>query len=334
MKIIIPLAGIGSRLKPHTNTVPKPLMEVAGIPIVEYVILESIKLNPSEIIFVVGYKKKSIKDYVSKFHPKLNCSYVEQTKRDGDGSAVRLALEKIKKEEDIFIIYGADTLIDFDIRKGIKNNKDADALIFTKKVDNPSNYGVVDIDSTREIYEVEEKPIIPKSNLAIIGAYYFKSLLHVKKQLNSFYEKGITEKGEYRTVQVINSYIKTKDKSIKSVCVEEWFDCGRPEVLLNANRYFLKKKSSNKQIIRGTSLILPPSYIAKSAKIENCIIGPYASIGSEVVIKNSIVKDSVVSYQSEIKNTILKESLIGKQVLIEGKKSKLNLGEKSHFAIL
>lgn len=330
MKVIIPVAGVGSRLKPHTHTIPKPLMEVAGKAMLDYVIDEASKVNPSEIIFIVGYKKDSIIAHIKNTYPKLKCKFVEQITRDGDGSAVRLGLQEIKDEEELFVIFG-DTLIDFDLKKAIKPN--VDSLVFGMEVNEPQNYGVMNINEDLEIYEVEEKPKVPKSNLAIIGAYYFKSILDVKQILDSCYLNKETAKGEYRIIQVIEKYVKSKDKKIIASKVKKWFDCGRVDVLLEANKYFLTKKSNGKTVTKEDCIIIAPSYVAKSAKITNSIIGPYASIGENVKIDNSIIKNTIVNHGSDIKSFLLKDSLIGKDVFLKGKSNKINLGEKSEVIL-
>lgn len=333
MKIVVPVAGLGSRLKPHTFTVPKPLMEVAGKAIIDYVINDCLKLNPDEMIFVVGYKKESIQNYITKKYPKLNCSFVYQEVRDGDGSAIRLALEKVKGDDELFIIFGADTMVDFNYSSILKNKKNVESLIVGMEVDNPENYGIMNVDKNLEIYQVEEKPKNPKSNLAIIGAYYFKSLKKVKEHLNYFYENKITVKNEYKIVQVIEKYIENKKLSIKAIKTKMWFDCGRPEVLLAANRYFLEKKSNNKIKIRGKSVIIPPSFVAKTAKIENSVIGPYASIGEGVSVKDSVIKNSTISHDAKVQNLILKDSIVGREAVLFGRPSRINVGEKSEITL-
>ena len=327
----MPIAGTGSRLKPHTFTTPKPLMDVAGMPILERVIKDSLKLNPDEIIFVVGYKRNSIKEYIKKFHPNLKCSFVEQKKRDGDGSAVRIALEKIEEEDDLYIIFAADTLIDFDMKKALKKIGNSDGLVFGMEVEKPQNYGIMNLRSNDEIYEVEEKPDKPKSNLAIIGAYYFKSLQTVKKMLNDFYKNGETVKNEYKIVQVIDKYIKTKNLSIKASKVNKWFDCGRVEVLLDANKYFLEKHSNGKIAYQNNCIIIPPSYVSKDAQIQNSIIGPYVSIGAGAVVIDSIIKNSIINFEAKIDHMNIRNSLIGKHSSISSKAQKINIGDKSEI---
>lgn len=330
MKIVIPVAGLGSRLKPHTHTMPKPLMEVAGKPILEYIIENSLKLNPSEIIFVVGYMKESIKGYIDKFHLDLNCRFVEQKVRDGDGSAVRIALENLEEDEELLVIFG-DTLIDFDLKEILRSKNVPDSIIFGMSVEDPEHYGIMNVKDNREIYEVEEKPKKPKSDIAIIGTYYFKSALMVKNILDEFHKKMETIKGEFKIVQVIKRYIEMVDRSIKVSIVKKWFDCGRVEVLLNANHYFLEKSSKGNVMVKGNSVIIPPSYVSKNAKIDNCVIGPYASIGDDCEIKDSVVKNSIVGYRSKIENLVMKNSLIGKDVVLHGKPTRINIGEKSEM---
>lgn len=332
MKVIIPVAGLGSRLKPHTFTTPKPLMEVGGKPIIEYVIEDVKKLNPSEIVLIVGYKKELIEEYFRINHSDLNVKFVEQKVRDGDGSAVRIGLEEIEEDEELYIIFGADTLIDFDIRAEIAKNRDSDAVIFTQKVKEPSNYGIVNIEDNYEIYEMEEKPANPKSDLAVIGAYYFKSTQRVKSYLEDFHKRNETIKGEYKMAQVIQRLVEEKDISIKASVVKKWFDCGRVEVLLDANNYILEKLSKSKTSkLKGTSIIIPPSYVHSSVKLENCVIGPYVSIGKNCSLKDVAVKRSIINPNSILKNIVLSDSLIGKEVILKDKAKKLNIGDRSEI---
>lgn len=333
MKVVIPVAGLGSRLKPHTFTVPKPLMNVAGKPIIDYIVEDVKKLNPDEIVFVVGYKRESVKNYLQSKYSDLNISFVQQEVRDGDGSAIRLALEKYDDDDDLFIVFG-DTMVDFDYTTILKNKKDVDALVLGMKVPNPTHYGIMNIrTNSKDIYEVEEKPKNPKSDLAIIGAYYFKSLLLVRNILEEFYINEETEKGEYKIVQVIRRFIAMKNTSIKSENVKGWFDCGRPEVLLEANKYYLERKAKKGMVKKGSSIIISPSYVSSTAVIENSVIGPYASIADGAVVKNSVVKNSILSDNASVDNVVLDKSLIGKDAVLHGRTSKINVGEKSEVTL-
>ncbi len=335
MKVVIPVAGFGSRLKPHTFTTPKPLMEVAGRVILDYVIEDIKDLNPSEIILVVGYKKEQVIAHVKENHKGLNFKFVEQKILDGDGSAIRLGLNEIidnesSSDEPLYVIFGADTLVDFNLKKSILENKKADSIIFTREVLEPEHYGVVNINSKNRINSVDEKPENPKSNLAIIGAYYFKSYMEVKSMLNYFYEKKITIKDEYKLISVIEKMILDKSKLVISSKVDAWYDCGRTEVMLEANKYFLglTSKSLN-PIKRGSSIIIPPVFISKSAKILGSVIGPNVSIGDNCIVVDSIIKNSIINNEVKVESIMMSNSMIGREAEVKGKSNKLNVGSKS-----
>lgn len=333
MKLVIPVAGVGSRLKPHTHTTPKPLMEVAGKPMIDYVIEEALKIEPEEIIFVVGYKKEAIMEHVQNTYPKTPVRFVEQTQRDGDGSAVRLALEEETQDSELVVLFG-DTLIDFNLKAAINKVRRKDALVFVMEVNQPQHYGVVETDSQNNILTIEEKPENPKSNLAIIGAYYFPSLQKVKQMLNSLYENSISIDGEYKIAQVLTTILQETKLTLKTSSVKKWFDCGRPEILLESNKYFLKKYSKQSTIIKkGDSIIIPPCYISKDATITKSIIGPNVSVSSNAIITSSHITNSIINQHSQIFHMLLEDSIIGKEVIANSKPTQLNIGEKSIFSL-
>lgn len=270
-------------------------------------------------------------DFVTKKFPNLNITFKEQKILDGDGGAVYLALQDCLKDEELYVIFGADTLIDFDLKKEIKKLKTTDAGVFVTKVEQPQHYGVVLVNDNMIVSNLEEKPLKPKSDLAVIGAYYFKSLICVKTILGELYEKKDNLKGEYKIAQVLDKIIKNKQQNVKAVEVNKWFDCGRVDVLLSANRYFLEKKSKSTILKKGNSIIIPPCFIDKSSKLDGCVIGPYVSVGKGVEIKNSIIKNSIINESSYVESAFLDGSLIGKETEFVGKANKLNLGEKSHI---
>ncbi|MDA3856143.1 MAG: sugar phosphate nucleotidyltransferase [Candidatus Woesearchaeota archaeon] len=328
MKVVIPVAGVGSRLKPHTFSTPKPLMDVAGKAILSYIVDEILKLNPTEVIFVVGHLKSSIENYISKNYPDMNSVFVNQTIADGDGSAIRLALNHTSEDDDVLVVFG-DTLIDFDIKNAIELNQKSDCLVFVMKVENPEHYGVVNLDLKGTIINTEEKPENPKSDLAIIGAYYFKSSFVLRDYLNYFYDKKITVKGEFKLIQAIQEYIAKGTFEVYASKVKKWFDCGRVSVLLEANNYFLEKSSKGKIVMRDTSIIIPPCFVHKSAQLENCVIGPHVSIGENCHLKDVAVKRSIINQGASIKNIVLSDSLIGKDASLRDKARRMNIGEKS-----
>lgn len=329
MKVVIPVAGLGSRLKPHTFTTSKALIPVAGKAVLDYVLSDVEKLNPDEIILIVGHHKELIIEFVKKNFSNLNIVFKEQKILDGDGGAIKVALEDYTQDDDLYIIFGADTLIDFDIKKEISNLKNVDAGIFATQVEEPQHYGVINTKENNIVYQLEEKPKNPKSNLAIIGAYYFKSLIRVKGILDHLYLNKIDLNGEYKIAQVLDILVNDEKSKVKAVPVKKWFDCGRVEVILDANKYFLEKNSKNKVVSKGNCVIIPPCYIAKTAKLKACVIGPYVSVGENSVIENSIITNSIISNQAYLDSAFLENSLIGKEVEFTGKPNKVNLGDKS-----
>ncbi len=328
MKIIIPAAGKGTRLKPHTLSTPKPLLEVAGKPILQYILEETQKLKPEETYIIIKHKKKEVEKFLEeKKYEKVKL--VLQENKKGDAIAIKNALEKIKEDTEVLIFFG-DTLIDFDIKKVLKTKNNVDSLVFVKKVEEPQHYGVIEVEY-KYVIGIEEKPENPKSNLALIGAYYFKSSKYLHKKIEEIIEKKMTFKDEYKLATVLELMIK-ENKKIKPLIVKEWYDCGRPKVLLEANKYFLRKKSKTKKaVIQNTAIIMPPVTIGKNTKIKNSIIGKNVSISKNVIIENSIIENSIILEGVKIKNVVLKDSIIGKNSMIESTIKKMNVGESSEL---
>lgn len=330
MKVVLPVAGLGSRLKPHTFTTPKPLLEVGGKVILAHIIDKVLELNPSELIFITGHHKEKIESFVRENYGHITLRFVEQTSLDGSGSAVYCGIEKYREDEDVLVFFG-DILIDFDLKASLEKVS-SHGLIYTKEVESPEHYGIVVTNSLGEIIESQEKPEVPKSNQAIIGAYWFKSLLEVKSILAEKIEKNEKIRGEFNIMQVILEYIERKDRSVKSYGVDAWYDCGRVEVLLEANAYFLQKNSlESKEKLRGTSVIIPPCYVSKDAHVESCVIGPYVSVAEGVSLKNSVISNSIISKDSTIEHVVAKDSLVAPKVIFKYKEKSLNLGENSIF---
>ncbi len=349
MRVVIPVAGGGTRLQPHTFVTSKALIPVAGRPILDYVLEDVAKLKPNKVTLVVGHHKEKIIEHVQKNSHGFDCEFVEQVKRDGDGSAVRIGLEDMLSDaeflslseseqealnEELYIVFGADTLIDFDIKADLENvrKKGLDAAIFAMQVDSPTHYGVLNINQMNEVYEVEEKPKDPKSNLAIIGAYYFKSARDVKFWLDHFHKNGITDEpsGEYKLVQVIKKYVEDSGLSVQPVEVKKWFDCGREEVLHAANRYFLNKfYPGNGPILRGDSVLIPPYFIPSDVELHRCVIGPNVSIGAGSKLTDVNINNSIIGERCELKNKQYTESVIGKEVSLMGKPKKVSFTDKS-----
>jgi len=322
MKVIIPLAGKGTRLRPHTFSKPKPLLRVAGKAVLGHIIDKLKPLDVEEIIFITGDMQEKIEEYVSSNY-KYKARYIKQDELLGDGYAINLAKEYVK--DDVLIIF-VDTIFETDLSK-IKNIK-SDGVVWVKEVDDPRRFGVVVLKNDH-IEKIVEKPDEPISNLALIGLYYVKNSSLMFHCLDEMIKCNLRSKGEFRLADALGLMIKNGAK-LNALEVDKWLDCGKPETLLSTNRYLLKN-GFNKEIKTKNSVIISPVYIEDKVKIENSIIGPYASIASGCVIKNSIVKDSIVGENAIIENAALNKSLVGDCALIKDTFRRVNVGDNSEI---
>lgn len=309
MKIIIPAAGVGTRLRPHTYSEPKALLNVAGKPILGH-ILDNLKpLNPTEVIFVIGFLGHKIIDFVKKNY-KFKTTFVEQKQLWGLGHAIYLTRNFIS-QEPVLIILG-DTIIDSDL-KFVKKSKYN--LLGTCEVEDPRRFGIAEIQNGW-VKKLAEKPKKPKGNLALVGAYYIKDTNLFKQCLKEIVEKGHRNKGEYQLTDVLQKMIEKKAK-FKTFQVKGWYDCGKIETLLETNRDLLMKNNfpTSLKNFRG-SLILPPVFISPKAKVENSVVGPFATIADQARVKNSVVFDSIINENAQVQQTILNSQVIRKNAKI------------------
>jgi len=321
MKAIIPAAGIGTRLKPHTHTAPKALLHVAGKPILGHIIDELIAFNIRDIVIIVGFLGDMIVDYVTKNY-NIKASFVEQKELKGLGWAIHLAQEHII-DEPVLIILG-DTIFELNLSKVLSSDYDT---IGTKMVDDPRRFGIAETDG-EFITKLIEKPENPTSNLALVGIYFIKSTDLFSRCLEEMVAKNIMTRGEYQLTDALALMLKHKCK-IKTFNVEGWYDCGKKETLLATNRYLLTQIKTIDSL--PDVIVIPPVYIAPSAKIKNSVIGPYVSVAEEANIESSIIKDSIISSRAEVRHCLLESSLIGNSSSYIGAYHKLNLGDSSEI---
>lgn len=332
MKAIIPVAGKGERLKPHTYSIPKALLYVAGKPILGHILDELTNLGIKEVVFVIGYLGEKIKEYVDTNYS-FKSYYVHQEEPEGLGHAIYLTKSvwtdsKLGDEAEPALIILGDTIFKTDLESVLKGEY---SCIGIKPVADPRRFGTVEIDSeTGFILRLEEKSKEPKSNLAIVGIYYIKNVPLLYDCLEEIINKGIKTAGEYQLTDALNLMVQEKNEKMKTFLVEGWFDCGKRETLLETNKYLLEQlaeKNKTKQI--PGSIIIPPVFISESAKVENSIIGPYVSVANGSVISGSIITNSIINKNATIKNMLLTDSLIGDNAVVIGKFDRLNVGDSS-----
>lgn len=337
MKIIVPMAGRGSRLRPHTLTVPKPLIPVAGKPIVHRLV-EDIAgvLNEKidEIAFILGDPAFFGDDVIAELETLAKGlgakpTIYRQLDPKGTGHAIMCAKDSLSGPA---VIAYADTLIraDFDL------DKDADAVIWTKRVENPEAYGVVNLNEKNEIIELVEKPEEFVSDQAVIGIYYFKDVAQLKNELQFVLDNNIINGGEYQ----INDGIKrmmSSGKIFKTGTVDEWMDCGNKEVTVETNQRMLGfLADANQQLISENittenSNIIEPCFIGEGVVLKNSTVGPFVSIGKGTIVEDSTVKNTIIQTNSKIKNANLDNAMIGNYATFDGKFTNVSIGDYSEL---
>ncbi len=318
LKIIIPVAGVGTRLRPHTYTVPKPLLPVAGKEMLAHVIDPLLCLNPEEVIFVVGYLGDQIVSYIRHKYD-FKATFVEQKELLGLGYAVGLALREITPGPAMVVL--GDTIA----RTNYEDFITAGDTIAVKKVRDPRRFGIVVVDNGR-IIEFEEKPQQPRSDLAIIGLYYFRDSDILKKYVDKLISSGKTTRGEIQLTDALDLMVRD-GHHFRPFEVSGWFDCGKKETLLATNRELLEDNSETADY--PGSIIIPPVYIAPSASIEDAVIGPNVTIMDDSIIKRSIIRNSIVSAQTSVEDSLLEDSLVGFKAVVRGHFRSINVGDSS-----
>jgi len=328
MQAIIPVAGAGTRLRPLTYTQPKVLISVAGKPILSFIIDELAENGITDFVFVIGYLGEKIREFVDKNYPHINARFVQQEKREGLGHAIWMAKDELDLNKELVIHLG-DTIVDIDIKKILAEQY---STLVVKKVDDPRSFGVAEIDAEGFIKKVEEKPHIPRSNMALVGFYFIRETRKLIEALDYNITNNIRSNSEFYLTDGIQKMIADGVK-FKSHKIESWYDVGKKDILLETNSILLKKlgdKAGNKGRSEN-SIIVPPVQIPAGAVIKNSIIGPNVSIGENTEINYCIIKNSIVGSFSKLENVVLHSSLIGSDSIIKGQSQSLNIGDNTEI---
>ncbi len=321
MKVVIPLAGFGTRLRPHTFTKPKPLVNVAGKPVLAHILDPLVSVGVEEMVFIVGHLGEQIQKYVAE-HYNVRAHYVEQKELKGQAHALHLAREHLTGP--LLVIF-VDTIFEADLSR---LPTDCDGIFYVKEVEDPRRFGIAILDEEqRYVARVVEKPKDPVSNLAVIGAYYIREGERLRDAVGELLRRDIKTKGEYYLADALQLMIDDGAKFIP-VTVDVWEDCGKPEAVLQTNRYLLTKTGGRVGGSRD-SIIVPPVYIADSAKVEHSVIGPYVTIAEGAVVRRSIIKDSIINAGACIEDAMLNLSIIGDNAHVRGSYDQLNVGDSS-----
>jgi glucose-1-phosphate thymidylyltransferase len=326
MKAVIPVAGIGTRLRPHTHTQPKALIPIAGKPIIGHIIDTLLQAGITEYVFIIGYMGDKIENYITKHYPNINAHFVIQTTGKGTGHAIWLAKEQLQNDE-LLIVLG-DTIADVNITKLIAQPQ---TTLCVKKVDDPRLFGVAEMNTDGTIKRLVEKPSIPKSNLALVGIYRIKESAKLFEAIEYNMQEKITTQNEYHLTDALMRMIET-GVEMRTVDVDNWFDCGKKEILLDTNATLLKRLSydTSKYKFENT-IIIPPVFIGENCNISNSIIGPNVSVGEHAILNYAVLKDSIIGPYAQIEYAILDRSVIGNDALLKGMKQSLNIGDSTEI---
>lgn len=327
MKVVIPVAGKGARLKPHTFTHPKALIPLAGKAILGHIIDKLIADGFDEFVLILGYLGDKIRDYVKQQYPELKVTYVIQHQSEGIGHALWLCSEALEGDKEALIVLG-DSMIDIDYRQFVSSHH---SVLGVKKVDNPALFGVAEIDNeTGFIKKLIEKPRIPKSNVALTGLYYIRQLPELLQILDSFIRQEQKSLGEFQLTDALMQLIAAGHHMVPFE-VRQWFDCGQKEIVLETNAVLLKRLQPEIPNHFTDCIIIPPVSIHPQAKIKHSVIGPNVSIGAHADIENCLIKESIIGEYAKLREINLAHSLIGNDSAVTGSVQSLNIGDSTEI---
>jgi glucose-1-phosphate thymidylyltransferase len=322
MKVIIPLAGKGTRLRPHTHITPKPMLKVAGKPVMSYVLDELKKLgNVEQVIYITGHLKEKVEEYArSEFD--IPSVFIEQKVQDGTAGAIALAKEYV--DQPVLIIF-VDTIFDADLTK--VKSVDADGIIWVKEVEDYQRFGVVVTDKDGNMTKIVEKPKTPISKRANIGLYWIRNWKLLFEGID-WTLKQPKNQGEYFLTDAFQ-YMIDKGAKIKVIDVEGWFDAGKIETMLETNEAMLTRGRARRPRDVGDSTIIDPVYIEENVTLKKSKVGPNVSIGKGTVLEGSEISNSIIGSNAKIKKSVLKNSLVGDDTVVEGIKGELTVADHS-----
>ena len=323
MKVIIPLAGKGTRLRPHTHLVPKPMLKVAGRPVMSYVMDDVMKLgNVEQVIYITGHLKEKVENYARSTWP-VPSVFIEQAVQDGTAGAVQLALPYV--DGPVLIIF-VDTIFDTDL--SVITTSDADGIIWVKEVEDYQRFGVVVTDADGNMTQIVEKPSTPISKRANIGLYYIRNWQLLSEAI-AYVLQQPANKGEFYLTDAFQYMIEHGAK-IKVVDVEGWYDAGKLDTLLETNQAMLEKRDLAR-VPDGFSgaTIIPPVYIEDGVSASDATIGPNVSIGKGTTITGSTIRNSVIGDDCVISSSALNDSMVGNTVVLSGVNGSVTLGDNA-----
>ncbi len=322
MRAIIPVAGMGTRLRPHTHTQPKVLMHVAGKPILAHILDELVAVGVDEVILVVGYLGDMIEAYARERYSRLRLHFVQQTEPLGNGHAVFVAREHLDGAP-VLILFG-DTIIKGDLAGLVRSTR---TLAGVKEVEDPRRLGVVELNAEGRVRRLLEKPTDPPTNLALVGVYFISDSRALRVALDRLVQENRRARGELWLADGLQLMIDA-GVDMRIFPIEHWYDCGTVDALLAANRALLEATPpSRRQFDRA--IVKPPSFVSPTATIEDSVVGPHVSIADGARVVNSILRDSIINAQASVEDALLEHSIVGEHTVVRGRPGRINVGDSS-----
>jgi glucose-1-phosphate thymidylyltransferase len=330
MKIIVPMAGMGKRMRPHTLSIPKPLIPVAGKPIVQHLVEDITKVcheKVDEIAFIIGRFGSEVEENLLKIAQEQGAKGTIYYQDEALGTAHAILCAEQSLTGKVVIAF-ADTLFKTDM---IADTTDSDGIIWVSKIEDPRMFGVVKLDSHGVITDFVEKPQTFVSDLAIIGIYYIKHGENLRSELQFLIDNDIRDKGEYQLTNALEN-MKTKGLKLRAAAIHEWLDCGNKDATFFTNARMLEIKSSAAVNLTASdniinSVVVQPCFIGRDVRIENSVVGPHVSVGEGSTITNAVVQNSIIQKGSSIAAMCIQNSMIGNHVSIKGEMRDLSIGD-------
>ncbi|PKO01429.1 MAG: nucleotidyltransferase [Chloroflexi bacterium HGW-Chloroflexi-5] len=328
-KIVIPMAGLGSRMRPHTWNRPKPLLYLAGMTVLDHS-LDQFKTLPdlehAEYVFIVSPNQgEQIQEHMQTVHPEKKVHFIVQEQMEGQSKALYLAKELL---DGPVLVAFSDTLIETDL--AFLSTETADGVAWVKPMEDPRRFGVIELDQRGFATKLTEKPTDMSNNLVVVGFYYFKDGCQLVDAIEEQVQRGKTLKGEYFLSEAINILLE-RGARIKAKQTEVWLDAGIPEALLETNRYLLDHGRCNcepRETQDGVTII-PPVSIPANVKLKSAVIGPHVTLGEDCDLENVVIRNSIIEAGTKILDMVIESSLIGRDVILEGRPERLNIGDNS-----
>jgi len=325
MKIIVPMAGMGKRMRPHTLTIPKPLIPVAGKPIVQHLVEDISRMSGEKVDEMIGDFGAEVEKQLVKIAEDLGAKGTihYQDEPLGTAHAILCAASALKGN---LIVAFADTLF----RANFKVDAKEEGVIWVHKVENPSSFGVVKLTKDGVITEFVEKPQHFVSDLAIIGIYYFKDGENLHKELQFLIDNNVKDKGEYQLTSALEN-MKNKGMKIKAGEVLEWFDCGNKDATVYTNQRVLEMgkhlHSKTDEVVLKDALVIEPCYVGRNVHITQSVIGPHVSIGDNSIVRNSVITNSIIQNHTQIEGKVIANSMVGNHVHLKAKPEDVSIGD-------